>query len=58
MAELDKVLKAAVNAKASDVHAAPGEPFILMQFGRLRKVQSDPLTKEKCEKLIFEILDA
>ncbi len=58
MAELDKVLKAAVSAKASDVHVAPGEPFILRQFGRLRKVQSAALTGENCKQLIFEILDA
>ncbi len=57
MAELDKVLKAAVSAKASDVHVAPGEPFILRQFGRLRKVQSAPLSREQCKQLIFGILD-
>ncbi len=56
MAQLDKVLRAAVKAKASDVHVAPGEPFILRQFGRLRKIQSPKLTGEQCEKLIFEIL--
>jgi len=57
MAELDKVLKAAVNANASDVHVAPGEPYVLRQFGRLRKVQGPPLTREKCSQVIFEILE-
>jgi len=57
MPELDKVLKAARGARASDVHVAPGEPFILRQFGRLRKVQSPPLTRESCKQLINEILD-
>ncbi len=56
MAEFDKVLKAGVKARASDVHLAPGEPFILRQFGRLRKIQSPKLSGEQCEKLIYEIL--
>ena len=57
MTELDKVLRAAVKARASDIHVAPGEPFILRRFGRLRKIQSPKLTHEQCEKLIFDILD-
>jgi twitching motility protein PilT len=57
MAELDKVLKAAVSANASDVHVAPGEPYVLRKFGRLRKIQSPPLTREKCSQVIFEILE-
>ncbi|MCX5850235.1 MAG: type IV pilus twitching motility protein PilT [Deltaproteobacteria bacterium] len=57
MAELDKVLKAATNAKASDLHLAPGEPFVIRQLGRLRKIQSASLTRERCEQLIYEILE-
>ena len=57
MAELDKVLKEATNAKASDLHLAPGEPFIIRQFGRLIKIESPPLTREKCEQLIDELLE-
>lgn len=57
MAELDKVLKAATDAKASDLHLAPGEPFVLRQFGRLIKIQSPSLTRERCEQLIYELLE-
>ncbi len=57
MAELDKVLKAAANAKASDLHLAPGEPFILRQFGRLRKIQGPILSSERCEQFTYELLD-
>ena len=57
MAELDKALKVAAGAKASDVHISPGEPYIVRQFGRLRKLKSDALGPERCRQLIFEILD-
>ena len=56
MAELDKVLKAAVGAKASDVHLSPGEPFIVRQFGKLRKLKSNPVTPELCRNLLFQVL--
>lgn len=57
MAELDNVLKAATNVKASDLHLVPGEPFVLRQFGRLRKVQGSPLSAERCEQLICGLLE-
>jgi twitching motility protein PilT len=57
MAELDKVLKAATNAGASDLHLAPGEPFIIRKLGRLRKIQTPALPREICEQLIYELLD-
>jgi len=56
LADLDKALKEAANAKASDLHLAPGEPFVLRQFGRLRKLQGTPLTGERCEQLIYDLL--
>ena len=57
MAELDKVFKAAVNLKASDVHVVPGEPFIMRRFGKLIKSKSQPLTHSLCKKLVYEVLD-
>jgi twitching motility protein PilT len=57
MAELDEILKEATNAKASDLHLAPGEPFVLRQFGRLKKMQGSPLNGERCEQLIYEIFE-
>jgi twitching motility protein PilT len=57
MAELDAVLKEATSARASDLHLAPGEPFILRQFGRLTKIENAPLSREQCEQLIYDLLD-
>jgi len=56
MAELEKIFKAALSFKASDIHVSPGEPYMLRQFGRLRKVQGEPLSAEKCKEVILEIL--
>jgi twitching motility protein PilT len=56
MALLDKIFKAAVNFKASDVHVVPGEPFILRRFGRMVKMKSEKLTPESSRRVIFEIL--
>ena len=57
MAELDSVLKEATNVKASDLHLVPGEPFVLRQCGRLIKIQSPSLTRERCEQLIYDLLE-
>ena len=57
MAILEKVFKAAVSFKASDIHVVPGEPFILRRFGRLMKMKSSALTPKQCKQAIFEILD-
>ena len=57
MAELDKVFKAGAGLKASDIHIAPGEPFMMRRFGRLMKTKSPPLSPEMCRKFIFELLD-
>jgi len=56
MAVLDKVLKAALDHGASDVHIVPGEPFTLRRLGKLVKLKSAPLTAEKGRQLIFELL--
>jgi len=58
MAKLDSVLRIAVQAQASDLHVSPGNPFILRQFGRLRKVKSPELTPERTSGLIREILSS
>ncbi|MCJ7774179.1 MAG: type IV pilus twitching motility protein PilT [Desulfobacterales bacterium] len=57
MAELEKVLEAAVKFKASDVHISPGEPYILRRTGKLVKLKSGNLSQEQCKTIIFEILD-
>lgn len=57
MAIIDKVLKAAIDNKVSDVHIVPGEPFILRRLGTFIKLKSAILTPENTRKVIFEILD-
>lgn len=56
MAQIDSVLRIAVQAQASDLHVSPGNPFIVRQFGRLRKIKSSELTHEQSHGLIYEIL--
>ena len=57
MADLDKVFKAGVGLKASDVHVVPYEPFIMRRFGKLMKSKSSPLSPDMCRKLVYELLD-
>ena len=57
MSNLEKVLKAAVNYKASDVHLAPGEPYIVRRYGRLIKLKSGQLSATRCRQELFEIID-
>ena len=57
MAELDKILKETTDARASDLHLVPGEPFVVRKLARLKKIQSSVLTSEICEQLIYEILE-
>lgn len=56
MALLEKVFKAAVDYKASDVHVAPGEPIIFRRLGTFIKLKSGNLPPEKTRELIFELL--
>ncbi len=57
MAELDQVFKAGANLKASDIHIAPGEPFMMRRFGKLMKTKSQPLSQEATKKFIYELID-
>jgi twitching motility protein PilT len=56
MAILDKVFKAAINFNASDVHIAPGEPFIIRRQGKMVKMKSDMLSADRTRRIISEIL--
>lgn len=56
MAKLDKVFKAAVDLKASDVHIVPDEPITIRHLGRLKKLKSAPLSLNQCQELVLEIL--
>lgn len=56
MAKLDEIFKAAIDFNASDIHVAPGEPLIIRQQGRLKKLKSKQLTDDQCRHVIFELL--
>lgn len=56
MAILDKVFKAAMDLKASDIHVLPGEPFMVRRLGTMIRLKSQPLTADNCRKVILEIL--
>lgn len=56
MALLEKIFKAAVDHKASDVHVAPGEPIVFRRLGTFIKLKSGELSPEKTRELIFELL--
>ncbi len=56
MAKLDKIFKAAIDFKASDIHVVPGEPFILRRLGKLQKMKSEKLSPDQSKLLLYEIL--
>ncbi len=56
MALLDKVFKAAIEMKASDVHVVPGEPFMVRHMGKLVRLKSQTLTAEHTIKVVEELL--
>lgn len=53
---LDKVLKAAVEMRASDVHIAPGEPFMVRRVGKLVRLKSQTLAPEHTIQFTCEML--
>lgn len=53
---LDKVFKAAMDMRASDVHVIPGEPFTVRHMGKLVRLKSQTLTAAHTIKIIEELL--
>jgi twitching motility protein PilT len=56
MPHIDNYLKAAVKARASDLHLAVDEPPYLRQFGFLRKMKAQPFKEGNIQALVFEII--
>ena len=54
--KLDKIFKAAVKTRASDVHLKVGQPAKLRLFGELKNTTGEIMTAEKIEELVYEIL--
>jgi len=55
MVEMDELLTLVVEENASDLHIAVGKPPCLRIDGRLRPLESDPLTPEDSERLMRSI---
>ncbi len=53
---IERVLKAAIDLGASDLHLAPNEPFVIRKLGTLQKAKGSILTPELTQKIILEIL--
>lgn len=54
--EIDKYFKAAVKAEASDLHLKVGMPPIMRLSSKLKKTTGEPLTEQRIEELVFEIM--
>jgi twitching motility protein PilT len=54
--ELDRLLRAAIKNRASDLHLKVGQPLKLRLFGRLKSTTGEVMTAERMEQLVFEIL--
>ncbi|MBL7154696.1 MAG: PilT/PilU family type 4a pilus ATPase [Phycisphaerae bacterium] len=54
--EINKYFRAAIKTLASDVHLKVGQPPKLRLYGYLKSTTGGPLTEERIEKLVFEIL--
>jgi twitching motility protein PilT len=54
--KLNKFFKVAVKTRASDLHLKVGQPPKLRLFGELKNTTGEPLTAEKIQEMIFEIL--
>jgi twitching motility protein PilT len=56
MAQLDKIFKAAIKLKASDVHVVPDEPIVIRRLARMIKSKSEKLSPDSARRIILEIL--
>ncbi|HEC02231.1 MAG TPA: twitching motility protein PilT, partial [Phycisphaerales bacterium] len=54
--ELNKLFRAAVKNRASDMHLKVGQPLKLRLFGKLKNTTGEIMTAERMEQLAFEIL--
>ena len=58
MARIDAILKAVKEQGASDLHLTTGSPPMVRVHGELTAISDEALTRETCELLLFEIMDA
>jgi len=54
--EVNRYFRAAIKTLASDIHLKVGQPPKLRLYGSLKNTTGEPMTRERVEELIFEIL--
>ena len=54
--KLNRLFRAAIKNRASDLHLKVGQVPKLRMFGQLKNTMGDPINSEKMEELVFEIL--
>ena len=54
--ELNKFFRAAIKTQASDLHLKVGQPPKLRVYGQLKNTTGEVMTRERMERLVFEIL--
>lgn len=54
--ELNRLFRAAIKNRASDLHLKVGQPLKLRLFGELKSTTGEIMTAERMEQLVFEIL--
>ena len=54
--KLNKFFRAAIKTRASDLHLKVGHTPKLRLFGDLKKTTGEPITPEKMEELVFDLL--
>jgi len=55
--DISELLIFATKNKASDLHLSAGEPPMLRIHGELRKLESEPLSKDLVHKMIYDVLN-
>jgi twitching motility protein PilT len=54
--QLNKYFKAAIKTLANDIHLKVGQPPKLRMKGELKNTTGEPLTEQRMEELVFEIM--
>lgn len=56
MSEIEKLLKHTVELKASDLHISSGAPIMMRIYGKMQKIEDEPIPAELAANLIKQIL--
>ena len=57
MARIDAILKLVKEQGASDLHLTTGSPPMIRIHGEITPIPHEPLSREACEVLLFELMD-